>query len=296
MKYIILIIELIIIIILIIIFVIIQIFRRPTKYELELKIQKNIPYLLNYKNYSNNVCNVDIIKMKDFNNNNKIPKNIYVCYKNKNIPASVKENYIKLNPGYNFNLYTNIDCIDFLKKEYGQLHVDIFNYIKDGPIKADFWRVCILFKYGGIYCDVDIEMLVPFNDFVLGDIHFLTCTDGADKALNPHIIITEPKFYILKNCIDHYISMYTNRNTFKYEYWKWSIVHIMTHELYYIFNTHITTDGYYIGLDGNNYQIIKEIHNGNLKDTYCTYKNTIILNNRFKSYNPHTHNFLINKI
>ena len=61
--------------------------------------------------------------------------------------------------------------------------------------------------------------------------------------------------------------------------------------LFYIFNTHITTDGYYIGLDGNNYQIIKEINGKNLENTYCFYKDTIVLNNRSKLYNPNTHNF-----
>lgn len=34
---------------------------------------------------------------------------------------------------------------------------NLYNQIKVGAIKADFWRVCILYKYGGVYSDIDIK-------------------------------------------------------------------------------------------------------------------------------------------
>ena len=92
---------------------------------------------------------------------NKIPKVIYICYKTKNIPEYIIPNWKKLNPDYKIKLYDNQDCIDFLEKEFGSEYVDTFNYIKDGPIKADFWRCCIIYKYGGIYADIDIKPVKP---------------------------------------------------------------------------------------------------------------------------------------
>ena len=62
--------------------------------------------------------------------------------------------------------YDDNDCLNFLNQEYSQKHVDVFNFLADGPIKADFWRACILYKYGGVYADIDIEPLLPIKDII----------------------------------------------------------------------------------------------------------------------------------
>ena len=58
-------------------------------------------------------------------------------------------------------LYDNKMCEDFLLNNYSEEHKNIFNYIKHGPIKADFWRICIINKFGGLYVDSDIMPLKP---------------------------------------------------------------------------------------------------------------------------------------
>lgn len=50
---------------------------------------------------------------------------------------------------------------EFLLKEYSQLHLDIFDFLEDGPIKSDFWR--IINKYGGYYIDSDIKTIAPLK-------------------------------------------------------------------------------------------------------------------------------------
>ena len=51
-------------------------------------------------------------------NNNKIPKVIYQTYKDKNVPPIVKERWLKLNPEYEYHLYDDNDCYNFLIKYY----------------------------------------------------------------------------------------------------------------------------------------------------------------------------------
>ena len=87
------------------------------------------------------------IYKKNIDKFNNIPKKIYLSYKTKDIPKYIIPNIKKIYPDYEIELYDDKDCIKFLKKNYGQLYVDIFNFLKDGPIKADFWRLCILYKY-----------------------------------------------------------------------------------------------------------------------------------------------------
>lgn len=232
-----------------------------------------------------------------------IPKNIYLSYKTKNIPDYIIPTWKKLNPEYNIVLYDNNDCIKFLETYYKDpIYVDIFNYIKDGPIKADFWRVCILNKFGGVYSDIDVKPLVPINEFMEDGVTFLTCLSHykyRKNLLNPHFIISTPNHPILQKCIDTYITKYKNKD--KYSYWKWSIVYIMTYAINMIFNEKIN-EGIIYDKDNNKYQFLQEkmptllnmpdifyipsTLNSN-KEHNCVYKNKIILYNRYEDYDNH---------
>jgi len=82
--------------------------------------------------------------------NLKCPKVIYFC--NKTITESdvmSSNNWKKLNPEYEIRLYDDEMIKSFLLKEYGASYVNIFDYLQEGPIKADFFRICILYKNGG---------------------------------------------------------------------------------------------------------------------------------------------------
>ena len=50
--------------------------------------------------------------------------------------------------------------------------------------------LCILYIYGGVYSDIDIEPLVPIKDFLEKDVDFLTCDSVQYNYLNPHFIIS----------------------------------------------------------------------------------------------------------
>ena len=78
-----------------------------------------------------------------------IPKVIYMCHKTLENIKVYSENWKKLNPTYEIKLYDDTMCREFLLKEYSQLYLDIFDFLEDGVIKCDFWRVCIINKYGG---------------------------------------------------------------------------------------------------------------------------------------------------
>ena len=223
-----------------------------------------------------------------------IPKNIYICFKHKRLPPKVIANWEKLNPDFNVFLFDDNDCIRFLTEYYGQKFAFIFNYIPDGAIKSDFWRVCVLYKMGGVYADADIEPLIPISQFVQPGIHMLTChsilsPNMAKDSLNPHFIISEAESPILKDCIDEYVKKFVNDDL--YDYWKWSITSIMP----YVINT-LTTEG---ALESKSAEIIT---NQDLKlqflqevcpDTIdvgssflagCHYNEVQILKNRYEDY------------
>ena len=227
---------------------------------------------------------------------NKIPKVIYLCYKTKNIPDYIIPNWKKLNPDYEIKLYDNNDCINFLRDNFGSEHVDTFNYIKDGPIKADFWRCCIIYKYGGVYADIDIKPVKPINFFLEDDTTLLTIRSGYNLngngfSLTPELICSKKHNKLLKMCIDTYINWFKNKN--KYSYWPWSICRVMTDNFVELIKESKEYNKInYKDDDGNKYQIIHEVidpkdRSATSSKDHVIYNNKVILYNRYEDYKNH---------
>lgn len=226
-----------------------------------------------------------------------IPKTIYLCYKHKRIPHKVIANWQRLNPDFKILLFDDKDCIRFLEEQLGSNYASIFRKIPDGAIKADFWRVCVLYKMGGVYADVDIEPIKPISSFVEKGIDMLTCHSmwppargkGPD-VLNPHFIMAPPGSPILKLCINSYFKLLLTQSI--YDYWLWSITGIMAAALRDITVSgaiegkpnNIATDG------GLKVQFLQE-HGpggetivGESPLVGCYYHGTEVLKNRYADY------------
>jgi len=85
-------------------------------------------------------------------------KVIHMTYK-KPIPVKVYDRWKKLNPSYEIQFNLDVDCIEFLKKNFSPEIAKLFSSIPQGMYKADLWRLCKLYDSGGVYADVD---LVPY--------------------------------------------------------------------------------------------------------------------------------------
>lgn len=162
-------------------------------------------------------------------NNEFIPKVIYMCHKELSYIEKYSINWKILNPEYEVKLYDDNLCRDFFIKEYNnRVFLEIFDFIKDGPIKADFWRLCVIYKYGGIYIDADIEPIIPLKEYVNDNDYFVTCISynfGKNNKIfqfNPHFIISNKNNFFVKKAIQRYIIAYRN-NKNNYSYWGWSI-------------------------------------------------------------------------
>lgn len=229
-------------------------------------------------------------------------KNIYITHKDLDLLDKSANKWKELNPEYNINLYDNKMCKKFLLEYYGKLYCDIFEYIKDGPIKCDFWRLCILYVYGGIYVDADIEPLISLKDYIEDDIDFCTCHSYNYRNINqdtwcynPHFIVCKKFDINIYNCINKYVLMYLNN--YEYAYWEWSIC-----KLFSVINKDlISLDNFFDNKSGiffynsKKYQFLEEIifyqdgtitnilnenkDNNNVLGVYCAFNKMIVLNN-----------------
>lgn len=216
-----------------------------------------------------------------------IPKTIHICYKNIDILTKYALKWKTLNPNYELQLYDDALCEKFLLDNFSSLHRDIFVFIKDGPIKADFFRVCVLYAKGGIYVDADIEPFVPIDEYIDPNVWLATCFSnpktyyGYGVYYNPHIIVANKSNPILKLCIDTYIDLYKSSNP--YSYWGWSIV--------YIFASALSSYGIKKLSSNNNVfngLLIQMLEEGvPAERQYCYFNNKLVIANRYIDYVNH---------
>ena len=178
-------------------------------FPLILKLLKNIKiqiklHFLNLNNYMK-----DDILLPKYQNNMKIndkniPKIIYQTYNNKNkVPSIVFENIKKYANSYEYKFYNDDDCINFLKTYFEPKILNKFNSMKKGAHKADLFRYCILYLYGGYYIDIKSILIKPLDQVFKNNYDLYTVIGGiGNKAIYQGILATYPRNDIIKRSIN----------------------------------------------------------------------------------------------
>lgn len=94
-----------------------------------------------------------------------IPRNIFMTWSNKNLSKPMQNNVDlirELNPEFNVYLYDDEECRKFISDYFENDVLIAFDTLIPGAYKADLWRLCVLYIYGGIYMDIKLQ---PINDF-----------------------------------------------------------------------------------------------------------------------------------
>jgi mannosyltransferase OCH1-like enzyme len=155
----------------------------------------------------NNIESINITT----NNNSYIPKNIYLTWETSNMdemPPKMKESIELLksvNNDCNVYIFDNNQCYNFLKKYFKTKIADAFNNLIPGAYKADLWRYCVLYKYGGIYQDIKYQPLKGFkySELLFNDMeYFVRDCDKSGKGIYNALLICKSKNQILLKCIN----------------------------------------------------------------------------------------------
>ena len=108
--------------------------------------------------------NIDFPTIKE---ENTIPKNILQTHENIDlVPDYVISNIKNKNPDYKYHFYNDAMRKEFMLKYFGQSYLDKMNSFKKGAHRADLFRMCWLYIYGGVYIDIDLELLESLDNIV----------------------------------------------------------------------------------------------------------------------------------
>jgi len=96
---------------------------------------------------------------------NMIPKIIHQTAKTADIPDVWKKHQKKvqeLHPDWEYKLWTDEDNFEFVKKEFPE-YFELFKNLPKNIMRADVIRYLIMYRIGGLYLDLDYEMLRRFD-------------------------------------------------------------------------------------------------------------------------------------
>ena len=108
---------------------------------------------------------------KKYKKQKTIPYNFFQTYKSYKVDNEFDLRFSKFrleNPEYNYYFFDDIEMDSYMEKNWS--HRKIYQIYKDsifGASKADIWRYCILYEYGGIYLDFDSS--IEFNLNIIPD-------------------------------------------------------------------------------------------------------------------------------
>lgn len=146
-----------------------------------------------YENYQNNGIITDRYK---------IPKTIHFIWLGSNLPQQCQEmidTWKTFHAHWEIKVWTDHDVATF-----GLQNQTAFDAALNWGEKSDIFRYEILYRYGGIYVDIDFECLQPFDD-LHKSCEFYTGFIGGigHPCLLNGLIGSMPGHPILKACIDN---------------------------------------------------------------------------------------------
>lgn len=142
-----------------------------------------------------------------------IPHIIHQTWKNTKIPERWKDSVQAckdLHKTYKYMFWTDKTMKDFVKKEYPEFYKTYVEYPNEIQ-RCDAFRYLVLYKYGGIYIDMDLMCKISIAPLLKYKLVFVKSAN-FDTLTNSFIIST-PKNPFIKYCIDN-LEKYKDSHSF----------------------------------------------------------------------------------
>ena len=148
-----------------------------------------------------------------------IPLKIFQTWNTNILSKSMKDAVNRLkrnNPEFEYIFYDDNQCREFIANHFPDMVLYAFDVLVPGAYKADIWRYCILYVYGGIYIDIKFEPVDGFKllDFVDKEYYVLDKQQEKDNEISIYngLMIMKPQNEILKKMLNQIIKNVINKS------------------------------------------------------------------------------------
>lgn len=148
--------------------------------------------------------NIELKRDVSIWNTQLIPKTIlqtYYTYKAENIHHwDAFYTFVDLNPEYSIKIMLDSECREFLKNYFPQNVVEAYDSLIPGAFKADLFRYCYLYIFGGCYFDNKMINRIPLRKLIHQNDDFLVCADTNSNGRMANSLQTTSKIYNAMIC------------------------------------------------------------------------------------------------
>ena len=139
--------------------------------------------------------------------NEFIPKTIWQTYKDsyndlQPYMLEASNSWKSHNPDYEYKYMDDNQAKEFVLKEYGEEWSNIFNSLPVGVMRGDLWRYMIIYKYGGVYSDLDTICNEPISKWMPNKYSMIVCPEN-DRDFCQWTFAASAGHPFLKSVLDH---------------------------------------------------------------------------------------------
>jgi hypothetical protein len=102
-----------------------------------------------------------------------IPNILWQTWKTKDIPNFLEvqsKSWERSNSILQRQFMDNEDCLNFIRENFDEDIVKLYQFLPQSIMRADFWRIAVVYINGGYYSDLDITCNLNLSNFLGSDI------------------------------------------------------------------------------------------------------------------------------
>lgn len=114
-----------------------------------------------------------------------IPKIIFQTYKSRNLQKGMfkaASSWKDKNPEFSYYFYDDEAQRALIENNFDSSVVAAYDRLDVGAFKADLWRYCVLYVYGGVYADIDTVCLRPLDQLIAATDKFIAPFAGIVRG------------------------------------------------------------------------------------------------------------------
>lgn len=104
--------------------------------------------------------------------------------------------------GYIYQHFTDQQCYDFLEAEFGPHVRDAYAVLVPGAYRADLWRYCVLYKFGGIYADIKTTLFRNLDEILRPEDELVLVRDVPSQCILNGFLACKPRHPLMKLAVE----------------------------------------------------------------------------------------------
>lgn len=135
----------------------------------------------------------------------KIQKNIWQTNYTNKVSLPIYLNYLfnrLMSLDYDYHYVSTEDRLKFIRENSSKKVLESYKRLNDGAAQADLWRLLTLYKYGGIYLDIDAHLVFPLFGIIKSTDNELFIKKDSGSSHTNYFIAAKQRHVVIDSAVD----------------------------------------------------------------------------------------------